>query len=156
MSPSGAPATGRRGVSWRYAAASTVALVALELLALPGSAQASSTASSAFGQYIVADSSSEGPAAATSDVQSVGGTLGTALPAANAVVATLTSAEVAQLQAIPRVTVTLNFAVSMSGTTTTLSGAAPAAVFPQQSGATQLWSQGDFGSGVNVAVVDWD
>ena len=45
--------------------------------------------------------------------------------------------------------------VSMSSTSTgPLTGRAPAAVFPQQSGATQLWAKGDSGSGVNIAVLD--
>ena len=33
-------------------------------------------------------------------------------------------------------------------------GRAPAAVYPQQTGATSLWAQGDSGAGVNVAVLD--
>ncbi|MGH9920229.1 MAG: S8 family peptidase, partial [Nitrososphaerales archaeon] len=33
-------------------------------------------------------------------------------------------------------------------------GTQPAAIFPEQSGASRLWAQGDTGSGVNVAVLD--
>ena len=157
-----------RATVWKCAAATTTALVTLELLAFPAMAQATPSEASAPtsgastatapasspAQYIVSDSTTEGSSAAVAATRLIGGALGASLPAADAVVATLTAAEVSLLEDIPGVTVTPNYPVTMLGTPATLSGAAPAAVFPQQTGATQLWSEGDSGSGVNVAVVD--
>ena len=48
----------------------------------------------------------------------------------------------------------LKTAVSVQDTMAASSSRAPAAVFPQDTGATQAWSQGVTGAGVNVAVLD--
>ena len=78
------------------------------------------------------------------------------LDAADAVLAQLTPSQVSQLQIITTVTVTPDETFSMSSVNSSNPGVgqSPAAVFPQQSGATQLWSQGDSAAGVNVAVLD--
>jgi serine protease AprX len=136
-----------------------VLLFASAALLAPATLAASSEAASAASgapsaAYIVSDLGGIGSALAQSDVLSVGGLVEQGLSAADAVLATLSSPEVALLRLIPTVTVTPDLAVTVSSTTTPAESRAPAAVFPEQSGATQLWADGDTGAGVNVAVLD--
>jgi serine protease AprX len=148
-----------KSVVWRKKAGQTrvlVGTIALGLgsLVLPGAATPS-WADSPPSRYIVANSNGSGSSLALTNVNSVGGQVLISLDAANAVLANLTSSEVAQLQALPDVVVTPDVMVSVQDTTASSTpGRAPAAVFPQETGATQLWAQGDEGAGVNVAVLD--
>jgi subtilisin family serine protease len=100
--------------------------------------------------YIVSD---QGSGLASAVVDTVGGLVEESLSAAGAVLADLTPAEVSALELIPTVTLTPDITVSVASSTGANLGQ-PSAVFPQQTGATQLWSQGDSGAGVNVAVLD--
>jgi subtilisin family serine protease len=138
-----------RSAPWKMATG-TLAVLVLGM-ACPTLAQAEAVA-----QYVVADSAGVGSAQASADVGTVDGTVLSPLPAADGVLAQLTSAQVTELEADASVTVTANVTITMSSTATlsTESGMPPAAVFPQQTGATQLWAKGDLGAGVNVAVVD--
>ncbi len=75
------------------------------------------------------------------------------LPVASGVVADVTPAQLADLQAQPDLVVTPNASVSVADAS--FGGVrAPAAVFPTTTGATQLWPYGVDGSGVSVAVLD--
>jgi serine protease AprX len=103
-------------------------------------------------RYIVSDAAGANAAVAFADVSAVGGVVDENLDAADAVLAELTSAQITSLEQVPTVTVTPDAVVSMSSAAGSLGQ--PSAVFPQQSGATHLWAQGDSGAGVNVAVVD--
>jgi serine protease AprX len=124
--------------------------------ALLGSSQAANAATAASSPYIVSDQAGTTSAVAAADVSAVGAAVVEPLNDADAVLAELTLAQVSQLQQIPTVTVTANESVSLaSATSGSVAGSpGPAAVFPQQTGATNLWSQGDSGSGANVAVLD--
>jgi serine protease AprX len=86
-------------------------------------------------------------------VAGVGGSVGSTFSFIDAVTSQLNPLQVTLLQAIPGIQVTPDIAVNVQGSVGP-PGRAPAAVFPQQTGATQLWSQGDTGAGVNVAVLD--
>jgi serine protease AprX len=86
-------------------------------------------------------------------VDGLGINVGTTLSFVNAVTARLNSLEVTLLDAIPGIVVTPDLTVNVQGSVGP-SGHAPSDVFTQQTGATQLWTQGDTGAGVNVAVLD--
>ena len=58
------------------------------------------------------------------------------------------------LENIPGLVVTPDVTVNVQGSSNGSSGRAPAAVFAEQSGASELWAQGNTGQGVNVAVLD--
>ena len=75
------------------------------------------------------------------------------LAAAGGVVADVTPAQLADLQAQPDLVVTPNASVSVNDTSFTATRA-PAAVFPQTTGASQLWAKGIDGTGETVAVLD--
>ncbi|HUD68933.1 MAG TPA: S8 family peptidase [Acidimicrobiales bacterium] len=126
------------------AAASTVVAVG------PSSADTTPFTSS----YIVSDLSGT-TGLALQAVLLVGGKLLQTLGVANAIEATLTIPEVALLGNVPGIEVTPNILISMQSAGFHLAASqAPAAVFPQQTGASQLWARGDTGQGVNVAVLD--
>ena len=103
--------------------------------------------------YIVATPGTVGSLLAQSDVLSVGGQVVQTLPAADGVEANLNSLEVSALSALPGVVVTPDVAVAVQGLPTG-STHPPSDVFLKQTGASGTWSQGDTGSGVNVAVLD--
>jgi serine protease AprX len=75
------------------------------------------------------------------------------LPAVSGVAVDVTPDQLAALRAQPDLVVTPDVSVSVADTSF---GAvrAPAAVFPQTTGATQLWANGTNGAGVTVAVLD--
>ena len=129
--------------------------ISATLLGSIGTAGASTT-SAPTSRYVLADQAGTNSALAAADVRGVGGVVDEPLDAADAVLADLTPSQVSQLQAIPTVTVTPDETFSMSSVDDAGSGVGqgPAAVFPQQTRATQLWSHGDSGAGVNVAVLD--
>jgi serine protease AprX len=131
-------------------AASVVALSTVVEVS-PSSAVAEPTTSS----YIVSGLSGTAVTLVLQAVNLVGGTLVQALGVANAVEATLTLPEVDLLGAIPGIEVTPNITISLlSAGFGTTANQTPAAVYPQQTGASQLWAKGDTGHGVNVAVLD--
>jgi len=140
--------------SWARPAAAALVASALGMFGLSGAAQASLLpAPPPSATYVVSTLNAVGSALATSDVLAIGGTVLADLSVANGVAASLTPTEVSALQATVGVVVTNDFAVSVSSTTTS-SSRAPAAVFPQSTGAIQAWAAGDNGAGVGVAVVD--
>ena len=136
---------------WRSIVLAGVAALSTSLLALAAPAQAG-----LFGggtsEYIVSAPAGT-VATALNAVGGVGGTAGSTFSFVNAVTSQLSPLQVSLLQAIPGIVVTPDLSVNVQGSPGT-QGRAPAAVFPQQSGATQLWAGGDTGSGVNVAVLD--
>jgi serine protease AprX len=75
------------------------------------------------------------------------------LPAANAVVANVTPAELEALKAQPDLVVTPNVPVSMADASF-VAPRPPAAVFPKTTGATKLWNKDIDGDDVTVAVLD--
>ncbi|HWE54565.1 MAG TPA: S8 family peptidase [Acidimicrobiales bacterium] len=137
----------RRGVAWR----SLLVVSALGVSMLPG---AEPTSASTTGSFIVTDSVGTDSTLAASDVLMAGGSLVQDLLSADGVLASLTAPEVAWLQSLPGIEVTPDAAILPLGLPSTVSGAAPAAVYPQQTGASQLWAKGNTGSGINVAVID--
>jgi serine protease AprX len=76
------------------------------------------------------------------------------LPAVSGVVADVTPDQLAELTAQPDLVVTPNVPVEVADATFTDPTRAPAAVFPQTTGASRLWAGGVDGSGVTVAVLD--
>ena len=144
-----------RGVRWGAILAGA-ALIGLPLVALPASAQAG-TSGGASATYIISSSSgtlSSGTlSSVTSAVTGVPSSANADLSSAGATTARLTATQATSLAATPGLVVTPNVAVKVQGTGVG-SGRAPAAVFPEQTGASQLWAQGDTGQGVNVAVLD--
>jgi serine protease AprX len=74
------------------------------------------------------------------------------LPAVGGVVADVTPDQLAVLRAQPDLVVTPNFNVSVADAS--FGARAPAAVFPQTTGASRLWAKNVDGSGVTVAVLD--
>src|SRR5262249_2391655 len=76
------------------------------------------------------------------------------LPNVGGVVADVNPAQLADLSSDPDVVVTPDAAVSVADASMGGTGRAPAAVFPQTTGASRLWARGVTGSGVTVAVLD--
>ena len=127
------------------------AALSISLLALPAPAEAGLFGGGTSEYIVSAPSGTVGAAIAA--VTGVGGWVGTTLSFDDAVTSQLNSVQVALLQALPGIVVTPDLTVNLQGSMGP-SGRSPAAVYPQQSGASQLWAQGDTGSGVNVAVLD--
>src|SRR5579862_1304274 len=147
-----------RGWASRHRGVRVAGLAALAgsaaLLALPGtSSPAWAGLPGPTSPYIVADLNGVDATLAIGDVLNAGAAVTERLDAADAVLAQLTSAQVASLQALPDVALTPDVAVSVQASVS--SGThSPSAVFPRETGATALWRGGDNGSGVNVAVLD--
>jgi serine protease AprX len=149
----GIPKAGSWWRRWRgrSLAGIAAAAVVLGLPAMPASAGLLGGTGSTS-SYIVADLNGVDASLATSVVNGVGGSVIEPLAVADAVLANLTPLEVSLLQAIPAVVVTPDVAVFVAGSP---SGThAPSGVFTRESGATSVWSGGDTGDGVNVAVLD--
>ena len=148
-------ALGRRGVRWGGLVLAGVTALSTSMLALPAPAQAGGLLGLGGGgssEYIV--SAPNGLlSTVVGAVEGVGATVDSTLSFVDAVTTRLNSLEVSLLQLVPGIVVTPDLTVNVQGTIGP-SGRAPAAVFPQQTGATQLWGQGDTGAGVNVAVLD--
>ena len=149
------------GIRWGVTVVIAFALVPLALLGSASPAEAGLLGTILGGggsagptqPYIVTDLNSTG--SLTDIVDSVGGLVTGALSFINGAVTDLTSAQVSSLAAQPGIVVTPDLTLSVAGGFEKARDArAPAAVFPEDSGASQLWAQGDNGSGVNVAVVD--
>jgi serine protease AprX len=100
---------------------------------------------------IVTSSGSLSPAAA---VLQVGGTVLTQYHIIDGVQASILTVEEPVLAALPGITVTPDLAVSVQSTPPSTGPHPPSDVFLQETGATQLASNGDTGQGVTVAVLD--
>jgi serine protease AprX len=83
-----------------------------------------------------------------------GGQVLTDLPLINGVLASVPTAALSVLDAVPGLVVTPDVPVSVAGQYATAPTRSPAAVFPEQTGATQLAASGITGQGVAVAVLD--
>ena len=142
-----------KGFSWyrRWAGIATAGAAAL--LLAPGLTQPASAGLLSTSPYIVATPGAVGSILAVTDVLSVGGQVVQTLPAADAVEANLTSVEVPALSSLPGVVVTPDVPVSVQGLPSG-SSHSPSDAFLQQTGAKSTWSQGDTGTGVNIAVLD--
>ena len=127
-----------------------------------GPAAASWAATTGTHTYIVQDGSHVGYKPAAELVQSVGGKVGRHLGLISAVSASLTPAELSEVEAVPGVVVTPDVKVTVQSTTAVSStsgsssstSSGPVDVFTQQTGANTVWANGDEGQGVNVAVLD--
>ncbi|MHB8437935.1 MAG: S8 family peptidase [Acidimicrobiales bacterium] len=139
------------------AAAMVAAAVFVGIPFAAASAPSAATAAGAFvhsmpaGRYVVTDRSglSKGAAGA---VHGVGGRVVEVLAQADSVVARLSAHQASLLAGQGQLALSADVTITPQGQY--MSGATPAAVYPQQTQATQLWTQGDTGSGVNVAVLD--
>jgi serine protease AprX len=147
---------GRRGVRLGSLAFAGIAALSTSVMALPAPAQAGGLLGGLLGggssEYIV--SAPTGTLGTVINaVDGLGINIGTTLSFVNAVTAKLSSLQVSLLDAIPGIVVTPDLTVNVQGSIGP-SGHAPSDVFTQQTGAAQLWAQGDTGAGVNVAVLD--
>jgi serine protease AprX len=120
-------------------------------MALPAPAQAGLLGGGSSEYIVSAPSGTLGTV--LNAVNGIGAAVGNTLPIVNGVTSQLNSLEVTLLEAIPGIVVTPDLTVNVQGSIGP-SGHDPSSVFTQQSGATQLWAQGDTGAGVNVAVLD--
>jgi serine protease AprX len=146
-------AAGTRKASWRHLV--FVMAVGILVVAIGPTVSPSGAATSPTTTWIVADLNGVGSLLAQTVVDAVGGKVLGTLDAADAVEATLTGVESAALSLLKGVVLTPNVGISVQSTEPpNVAARAPAAVFPEQSGATQLWADGDTGQGVNVAVLD--
>jgi serine protease AprX len=141
---------GRRCVRLCGFALAGVAALSSSVVALPAPAQAGLIGGSS--EYIVS-APSGALGTVLNAVSGVGATVGTTFPFVNAVTTQLNPLEVTLLQAVPGIVVTPDLTVNVQGSVGP-SGHTRTDAFTQQSGATQLWAQGDTGAGVNVAVLD--
>jgi serine protease AprX len=147
---------GRRGVRLGSLVFAGTAALSTSVMALPAPAQAGGLLGGLLGggssEYIV--SAPTGTLGTVINaVDGLGINIGTTLSFVNAVTAKLSSLQVSLLDAIPGIVVTPDLTVNVQGSIGP-SGHAPSDVFTQQTGASQLWVQGDTGAGVNVAVLD--
>jgi serine protease AprX len=152
----GATVVANRRASWTVSVLAGAAALTTTMFALPGPAQAGLLPSAPTATYIVSDPSGAPGAASTvlGALGVVGAGVGMNLSFDNAATSQLTQAQASLLQLLPGIVVTPDITVSVQSTTTASSGRAPAAVYPEQTGASTLWAQGDTGAGVNVAVLD--
>jgi serine protease AprX len=90
----------------------------------------------------------------TSLVNGLGGTVVNPLPIINGVEADVPTVDLGLLGLTPGLLITSDLPVSIESVGASAPSRAPAAVFPQTTGATQLWAQGVTGQGVAVAVLD--
>jgi serine protease AprX len=141
--------TGRRS-RWGKSILVGASALTVAVLALPTTAQAGLLGGSTT-TYIVSEPAGS-IAGAFNAITSVGASVGVNLGFVNAATAQLTPLQVTLLQLVPGVVLTPDVNVALQGTFA--STRAPAAVYPEQTGASSLWSQGDTGAGVNVAVLD--
>jgi serine protease AprX len=105
--------------------------------------------------YVVLDLSNPVASVVTQAIQLVGGTVVESLGADGEIEATLTRSEVVLLGMLPGVEVVPNMTISLQSAGFSADASqTPAAVFAQQTGATQRWAKKDTGQGVNAAVLD--
>ncbi len=142
---------GRRGVSWGSVLLAGAAALSTAVLAVPAPAQAGLVGGSTA-EYIVSAPSGT-VTNVLNAVAGAGAQPGTVLSFVDAVTAQLSPSQVSSLQSVPGIVVTPDVTVSVQGNSGS-GGRAPTDVFAAQSGATQLWGEGDTGGGVNVAVLD--
>jgi serine protease AprX len=142
-----------RGLRWGTAALTGAAALSAAALAIPAPAQAGLPGGSSSSEYIVS-APGDALSAVVNDVIQAGAPVVESFAFINALATDLDSSQVSMLESIPGLVVTPDATVNVQGSSGGSSGRAPAAVFPAQSGATQLWAQGNTGQGVNVAVLD--
>jgi len=94
-----------------------------------------------------------GPLSPLSAVAEVGGSVVSQYSIINGVEASIPTVMASALSSLPGITVTPDLSVSVQDTMSAPTRA-PAAVYPEQTGATELAAQGDTGQGVTVAVLD--
>ena len=143
----------RRGLRWGAAALTGVAALSAAALAIPAPAQAGLVGGSSSSEYIVS-APGDALSAVLGDLSQAGAPVVENFAFINALATDLDASQVSMLESIPGLVVTPDVTVNVQGSSGGSSGRAPAAVFPEQSGATQLWAQGNTGQGVNVAVLD--
>jgi serine protease AprX len=97
---------------------------------------------------------SSGPLSPVAAVLQVGGTVLTRYHIIDGVQATIPTVEEPVLAALPGIIVTPDLAVSVQSAPVSTGPHTPSDAFLQQTGATQLASNGDTGQGVTVAVLD--
>jgi serine protease AprX len=123
------------------------------LMASAGSLVAAPSSASASGltQTVIVTGAPIG--SLVSDVLNAGGSVLNQLPIISGIEATIPTAVASLLSAVPGLVVTPDLTVSVQAD---MSAPArqPAAVYPEQTGATTLESDGDSGQGVTVAVLD--
>jgi serine protease AprX len=150
MSQAAHRAKKHRSVAWRHlkvlGASATLCLGVASVIA---GTEAMTLGGSAAEQYIVQGSSSK---AAAVEVHAEHGVVLSALPIVHGVVAKLTADEVAAarqagLQVSPNLPVTVE-GINLAP------GQDPSSNFGSVTGANSMWSQGDYGQGVTVAVLD--
>ncbi len=145
-------APGRRSVRLGSIVFAGVAALSTSIMALPSAPAQAGLFGGGTSEYIVsAPTGTLG--VVVNALDGLGINIGTTLSVVNAVTAQLNSLDVALLGAIPGIVVTPDLNVNVEGTVGP-SGHAPSDEFSQQSGAAQVWTQGDTGAGVNVAVLD--
>ncbi len=137
-------------LSFAIVAVSSMASAGIVFTAGPSAASETASPST----YIVSDANGPLTDTVIHAVQLVGGAIVSNLGVAGEIEASLTPGEVGLLDLLPGIEVTPNITVSLESAHGVPSSRAPAAVFPQQTGATVLWGRGDTGQGVNVAVLD--
>ena len=108
----------------------------------------------ASGTYVVSVPAALDGSSAANAVTAVGGVVSQRLDAAKAVLADLSQGQATALGVEGGVVVEPDVPVAFEDVASSGGSRPPAAVFPTQTGATQLWGQGDTGSGVNVAILD--
>ena len=132
----------------RFAAAAAVVAAALGATSV-----AAAPAASASSQITVIVGSS-GLLSPVSAVLSVLGNVVSQFHVINAVEATIPSALEPVLASLPGITVTPDVSVSVQSTVDSTGPHTPSDAFLQETGATQLFANGDTGQGVTVAVMD--
>jgi serine protease AprX len=165
MRPAGRP-TIRRGIEWARhqagiaGAASVVTLVMVSPTCAAALSVTQGVSTSATVKVVVMPVSHDpsdinGANRQLDDVRgrvALAGRVEREVAAVDGVVADVTPNQLALLQAQTDLVVTPNVSVSVADAS--FGGRAPAAVFPQTTGASQLWANGIDGSGVTVAVLD--
>jgi serine protease AprX len=142
-------ATGKKAARTQVLLTAAGALV----LAAVGGASTAAASSTASAEYVVTALNGTPPATLATMVEDAGGTVIATLPVGSMLTASLPSSAGLSLMSQPGIQVTPDVAVSTQGTATG-STHTPTDDFLQQTGATKLWTQGDTGAGVNVAVLD--
>jgi serine protease AprX len=134
----------------RLAAPAGLAIAALAATTVAGAPAASASASST--QTVIVTSS--GPLSPVTAVLDVLGTVLQPLHIIDGVVASVPTALERVLNALPGISVTPDVSVTVQSTVESTGPHTPSDDFLQQTGATQLFADGDTGQGVTVAVID--
>ncbi len=140
---------------WRHRVATALIVVIVAIAAVLVAVPSWGASTSGVSSWIVSDAGGIGPGAAIQVVTAIGGVVVEDLGVDGAIEANLTTTEASALKLLTGIEVTPNLSINVqSAIAPATSTRSPAAVFPEQTGATSLWSEGDNGQGVNVAVLD--